>query len=280
MQANLFESTAPIVGQPLAVAYGVGVDSTAMLVAMWRRGIRPDLIMFADPGAEKPETYAYIPVMNKWLESVGFPQITTVRYTPTRAPYDTLEGKCLANETLPSLAFGKHSCSIVFKAEPQNKHVSTWAPAIDAWAAGMKVIKAIGYDNGDQDCRRRAKADTAVAKKEAAGASDADQYAYWYPLQDWGVDRVECLRLIAGAGLPLPMKSACWFCPASKKSEVVWLRDTHPVLFQRAIAMEDRARDGKHGLDTVKGLGRNFAWSELAHIKAAEVVDGAESLRP
>lgn len=259
---------------PLIVAYGAGVDSTAMLVAMHKRGIRPDAILFADVGAEKPETYAFLPVMDKWLASVGFPAITTVRYQPKVAPYTTLEGKCLANETLPSLAFGMHSCSVVFKADPQDKWTKSWAPAQAAWADGQRVTKAIGYDNGDQDCRRRAKADRAVAKKGDT------KYEYWYPLQDWGIDRVECLRLIAGAGLTLPLKSACWFCPASKKSEIVWLRDTHPLLFQRAIAMETLARDGRHGLKTVKGLGRNFAWSDLAHVQADQVVDSESVLQP
>lgn len=267
--------------QPLVVAYGIGVDSTAMLVAMQQRGIRPDLILFSDPGGEKPETYAYLPIINAWLYKVGFPMITRVAYKPTRAPYDTLESKCLANETLPSLAFGKHSCSIVFKADPQHKFIRDWAPAQQAWAVGRRVEKCIGYDNGAQDCRRRAKADRAVAKKAERGDADTRQYEYRYLLQDWGINRAECLRLIEGVGLPVPMKSACWFCPASKKSEIVWLRDTHPVLFQRAIAMEERARNGKHGLDTVKGLGRNFAWSDLAHTRAEEVVDDtAEALRP
>lgn len=265
---------------PLVVAYGVGVDSTAMLVAMHQRGIRPDAILFADTGGEKPETYAYLPIISAWLAQVGFPPITIVRYEPTRAPYDTLEGKCLANETLPSLAFGKHSCSLVFKVEPQHKYLKAQQFVIDAWAAGTKVVKAIGYDNGDQDCRRRAKADRAVAKKVAAGHSDAKQYEYWYALQEWGIDRVECLRLITMAGLPVPMKSACWYCPASKKSEIVWLRDTHPALFHRAVAMEDGARAGRHGLDTVKGLGRSFAWKDLALVAADEVVDQTETLRP
>jgi hypothetical protein len=268
----------PCTKQPLVVAYGVGVDSTAMLVAMHQRGIRPDLILFADTGAEKPETYAYLAIIGAWLALVGFPPITIVRYQPKRAPYDTLEGKCLANATLPSLAFGKHSCSLVFKVEPQHKYLKTWQPAVDAWASGVRVIKAIGYDNGDQDRRRRAKADKAVAKKAEAGHSDAQQYEYWYALQEWEIDRVECLRLIESAGLPIPMKSACWFCPASKKSEIIWLRDTHPMLFQRSIAMEDGARDGRHGLDTVKGLGRDFAWSSLA--AATDVVDGPDMLRP
>jgi hypothetical protein len=279
-QTNLFALDTPANPPPLVVSYGVGMDSTALLVAMQQRGIRPDLILFADPGGEKPETYAYLPVINAWLEKVGFPCVTTVRYEPQTAPYTTLEGKCLANETLPSLAFGKHSCSIVFKAEPQNKFIKTWTPALMAWASDQKVIKAIGYDNGTQDCRRRVKADKAVAKKAAAGHADAWQYQYWYALQEWGIDRVECIRLITMAGLPLPMKSACWFCPASKKSEIVWLRDTHPILFQKAIAMENGARDGKHGLDTVKGLGRNFAWADLAHVKVEELADEPEMLRP
>lgn len=266
--------------QPLIVSYGIGVDSTAVLVAMQKRGVRPDAILFADPGGEKPETYAYLPIIQAWLAMVGFPPLTIVRYEPTRAPYSTLEGKCLANETLPSLAFGKHSCSIVFKIEPQNKWTAGWTPAIEAWAAGRKVTKVIGYDNGEQDCRRRNKADRAVAKKIEANHIDARRYDYWYVLQEWGIDRAQCLELIASAGLPIPMKSACWFCPASKKSEVIWLRDTHPPLFERAIFMEINARDGKHGLDTVKGLGRNFAWADLAHAKAEEVVDGAEALRP
>lgn len=279
-QTDLFADFTPVGPPPVVVSYGIGVDSTALLVAMHERGVRPDLILFADPGGEKPETYAYLPIINAWLRKVGFPEIVTVRYEPKSAPYTTLEGKCLANETLPSLAFGKHSCSIVFKIEPQNKFIKTWTPALIAWASGQRVRKVIGYDNGAQDCRRRAKADRAVAKKADAGHADAWQYEYWYALQDWGIDRVECLRLIASAGLPLPMKSACWFCPASKKSEIVWLRDTHPVLFQRAVAMETGARDGKHGLDTVKGLGRNFSWSDLAEVKAEELADEPEMLRP
>ena len=35
------------------VAYGLGVDSTAMLIGLAQRGIRPDLILFADVGGEK-----------------------------------------------------------------------------------------------------------------------------------------------------------------------------------------------------------------------------------
>lgn len=51
--------------RPLLVpAYGIGVDSTSVLVKLKRLGIRPDLILTADVGLEWPETYAYLPIIN------------------------------------------------------------------------------------------------------------------------------------------------------------------------------------------------------------------------
>ena len=58
---------------PLVVAYGLGVDSTAMLIGLAQRGIRPDLILFADVGGEKPDTYLYAPIIRQWLRDVDFP---------------------------------------------------------------------------------------------------------------------------------------------------------------------------------------------------------------
>lgn len=102
-------SRRPWADSPLVVAYGVGVDSTAMLVEFARRQIRPDLILFADTDGEKPETYQYLSVIRPFLVRVGFPDVITVRYHPTRAAYQTLEAQCLHTGTLPSLAYGGKS---------------------------------------------------------------------------------------------------------------------------------------------------------------------------
>jgi hypothetical protein len=61
-------------------------------------------------------------------------------------------------------------------------------------------------------------------------------------------------------GLPVPMKSSCWFCPASKKHEIVWLREHHPELLERALAIEENARPN---LTSVVGLGRSFSWADF-----------------
>jgi hypothetical protein len=215
---------------PLVVAYGMGVDSTAMLVGMHVRGIRPDKILFADTGSEKPETYDYLPTIQAWLAAVGFPAVEIVRYAPKHGKYTTLEGNCLVNGTMPSIAFGRKGCSQKFKREPQDRHVAAWQPAKDAWAAGLKVTKAIGYDNGKADGRR------------SVNLTDDAEYHYWYPLREWGWDREECKRQIAAAGLSVPMKSACFFCTASHPAEIDWLVDTHPELADRILAIEAAAQ--------------------------------------
>jgi hypothetical protein len=63
--------------------------------------------------------------------------------------------------------------------------------------------------------------------------------------------------ITVAAGLPVPVKSACYFCPASKKAEITWLREHHPELLERALEIE---RNAQAKLTSVKGLGRSFSW--------------------
>ena len=231
--------------QPFVVAYGMGVDSTAMLIGLSGIGIRPDLILFADVGGEKDETYAYQAIMDQFLESVGFPTITVVRYVPQDfknwPPYYTLEENCLTNGTLPSLAFGFGSCSQKWKAAPQNQFCNAWEPAINWWAQGGRVLKAIGFDAGPADMRRR----------NHAGNKDDPKYEFWYPLIDeWGWDRERCKKEIRAAGLPVPPKSSCFFCPAMKPQEIDELPNH---LLRRIVIMEARA---KPRLTDIDGLWR------------------------
>jgi 3'-phosphoadenosine 5'-phosphosulfate sulfotransferase (PAPS reductase)/FAD synthetase len=48
----------------LSVAFGGGTNSTAMLCGFRERGIKPDLILFADTGGELPETYEHVMEMD------------------------------------------------------------------------------------------------------------------------------------------------------------------------------------------------------------------------
>lgn len=263
---------------PLVVAYGLGVDSTAMLVEFAGRRIRPDAILFADTGGEKPETYAYLPIIQKYLADVGFPPVTIVRYVPKWAAYHTLEQQCLHTGTLPSLAYGGKSCSAKYKRVPQDKFILSTYPPREIIERGKKVVRAIGFDAGEErrtyahvvkaigldageDHRLTWKPSTEAPKKRLSREDwlDKHYFVYWYPLMEWNFDRERCKEVIARAGLPIPVKSACFFCPASKKSEIVWLQEHHPKLLERALHIEENAQPK---LTSVKGLGRSFSWAD------------------
>ncbi len=230
---------------PLVVAYGLGVDSTALLVGLHALGDRPDLILFADTGNEKQETYDYLPVMNAWLKRVGLPEVIVVRRTVKDfkhwPPYHGLGENCLTNGTLPSLAFGFKSCSLKWKVWPQDKYCSTWPPAVRSWRAGVQVRKMIGYDAGPADMRRHS----------AAKFAEDHRYAYEYPLIQWGWDREKCKQAIREAGLPVPPKSACYFCPATQPEE---LHEFKKLYLRYIVVMEARAAPR---LEKIQGLWRN-----------------------
>jgi hypothetical protein len=239
-------------GAPIIVNYGGGVDSTAMLIIMVMLGIVPDLILFADVGDEKPETYAYIEFFNEWLLSVGFPGITRVAYRPVKAKYTTLEGNVLANQTLPSISFRMKGCSLKWKAGVMDSYLlgvsrgpnkcEGWAPALEALASGVKPVKLIGYDFGPIDSCR------------AINMTEDDHFRYLYPLRDLKLKREDCIATIKRAGLPVPVKSACFYCASSKPYEIYWMASAHPDLLKRSLTIEDTARNGKHGLRGVNGL--------------------------
>lgn len=239
---------------PLVVAYGMGVDSTAMLVGLHQRGDTPDLILFADTGSERPETYAYLETINAWLDRVGFPRVTLVKNPRPISGDKSLGDSLVRLGTLPALAYGGHQCSLVWKVEPQQKYVKTWQPAIDAWAAGLNVTQCVGYDAGPRDGARAFKAEGKAGKG----------YTNRFPLIEWGWTRDRCMEEIHKAGLPIPQKSCCWFCPAMKKHEITELAATHPDLAHRAIEIERGAQ--AKGLRRIKGLGRNFSWADYLGI--------------
>ena len=124
------------------------------------------------------------------------------------------------------------------------------------------VVKAVGLDAGESHRLTWARSGSGGdpgRRPSREAVLDATFFAYSYPLLDWGMDRAACERSIRDAGLPVPVKSACFFCPASKKAEILALRDRHPRLLARALAVEANARPN---LTSVRGLGRSFAWAD------------------
>lgn len=231
--------------KPLAVSYGAGANSTAMLVEFSRRGIRPDFILFADTGGERPETYQVLDTVSAWCAGQGWPEIQIVRATGK-----TLEQDCLDRRALPSIAYGSKTCSQRWKIEPQRRRLRALVPE---WR------QAVGYDAGEP---------------WRARVSDEPRAENWFPLIEWGIDREDCLAICERAGLPT-QKSACFFCPSSKQWEVVELARLHPHLIGRALAIE-----GGADLTALAGLGRRWSWADLLRQNEAQMPLAFEAGEP
>ena len=232
------------------VAYGGGTNSTAMLIGLHDRGIPIDLILFADTGGEQPHTYAYLPIMDRWLENHGMPKITVVTYVDRDGNRLTLEQECLRSGFLPSIAYGHKKCSLKHKVGPQEKYCNHDPGCLAAWEHGERVVKFIGFDAGEEQRR-----DHAIVYN-----MQDQKYHKEYPMIDWGWGRDECIAAIQKEGLPLPGKSSCFFCPSMKRDEIRTLYHQHRDLYDRAVAIENAA---KPNLITVKGLGRDWSWQEF-----------------
>lgn len=226
------------------VSYGGGTNSTAMLIECAKQGLKVDLILFADTGGERPHTYNYVKIFSEWCVKNGLPEIITVKKVRDTGEILTLEQNCLEKNMLPSIAYGFKSCSLKYKVQPQDKFVNNWLPAKEAWGAGQKITKLIGYDTGEYHRSQK--------------SHDDKKYTYRYPLIEWLMDRNSCIETIQSAGLCLPGKSACYFCPNSKPSEIKQLASVYPELMDRAIKMEQNAE-----LTHIAGLGRRFAWKDV-----------------
>lgn len=166
---------------------------------MAKHGIIPDHILFADTGGEKEGTYHYIKYFNNWLVQHGMPEIEIVKYVTKNGVALTLEQDILNNQTLPAIAFGWKTCSQKFKILPQERFLKERYP-------DQEITHLIGYDISE---RRRCK------------ENPLENHTNEYPLIFLGWDRKRCEKEILDAGLCLPGKSSCFYCPNMRKEEIL-----------------------------------------------------------
>src|SRR5438552_2082882 len=79
------------------LSYGGGLNSFALLLLLLKSGRRLDEVVFADTGAELPETYAHINFVRKFLRSKG------VAFTVVKSGNGSLYETCKRRRVIPSM---------------------------------------------------------------------------------------------------------------------------------------------------------------------------------
>lgn len=211
------------------ISYGGGVQSTALLVLAARGEIDFPVALFANVGddSEHPATLAYVHEVALPYAAAHGIALHELRRVRRDGGVETLYGRLLVqggkSQTIPvRLGSGKpgiRSCTSDFKirviARWLRRHGATpEAPAVSALGISLDEF-------------RRARTDSGVPYQRLD-----------YPLLTLRLDREACRRLILAAGLPVPPKSACWFCPYHALARWQRMREDEPDLFDRAVALE------------------------------------------
>lgn len=213
-----FAKTPP--ASPWGINFGGGLNSTALIIECRKRGLKPDWIIFADTGSERPETLTHVERMREWCK--GWVAITVVKWIRKDGSFESLHDNCLRTKFMPSKAYGYAGCTSKWKVQPMER----WRKINDFDHGAF----AVGYDAGEH--RRIGRA--------CARGDDPDMIA-WYPLVAWEIDRAGCDAICQAEGMSVP-KSSCFMCPNMKRPEWESLKVEHPDLFDIAVNIEVQAR--------------------------------------
>lgn len=233
-----------------AISYGGGVQSTALLVLAAQQRIDYPLAIMANVGedSEHPATLEYVrTVAMPYAEANGI-ELHLLDRLKRDGTVETLWGRLMREESrslpipvrMSNGAPGQRSCTADFKIRVTGKFLKARGATKDRPA---QVAIGISLDEIARANNRRTEAHENIV----------------YPLIGIGdptglkLNRLDCARIISDAGLPVPPKSSCFFCPFHRPSTWQDMARDEPDLFEKSAHLEDtlNARRDKLGKDHV-----------------------------
>ena len=218
------------------VSYGGGVQSTALLVLAAQRRIDFPTFVMANVGddSEHPATLEYVRNIAAPYAAENEVDLHLIDRVKRDGSVETLYER-LTREGSRSVpipvrmsngAPGTRSCTVDFKikvtAKWSKQHGATKQdPAI----VGIGISRdEIHRANTNRNEPHQRKVYPLVGVGEETGLS---------------MSRQDCMNLIRDAGLPVPPKSSCYFCPFHRPSTWDEMARTEPELFEKAAHLED-----------------------------------------
>jgi 3'-phosphoadenosine 5'-phosphosulfate sulfotransferase (PAPS reductase)/FAD synthetase len=252
------------------LSFGGGQDSTAILLSLLRDQSFRDrfapghlIIVMSDTGNEHPETYKHVALMSEKCKAVNVP-FFFLRYEDGWH-YDTwpdLLSFYRRTNTCGSKAFMK-SCTDKLKIQPIYKFLTAYVlehfptdlkktgrfgpkqPLVDFAEKHGQINVLIGIAAGEEK---------RVAKKTGSKWMDTAINRV-YPLIEWGWDRDDCQKFIAGSGVEVPIPSNCMCCPYVNEVELLWLHRFYPDMYDQWVEIESNKLTEWWHLGVDKNLG-------------------------
>jgi len=199
---------------------GGGVQSTAIAVLICQGKLPiPDYAVMIDCGYEKSQTWEYVHntiVPNLKEHGVELNILKTNDWSDNNLfdKQNHIRLPLFINNNGKQVKFDTH-CNQTWKVM-----------VIKRWMRSKGIEACEGWLGISSDERRRAR------------SSPNDWYSYRYPLLDMGLDREDCIYLIAAAGWSRPHHTSCFCCPNQKDRQWQDMKEAYPIDWQRAIEVE------------------------------------------
>jgi len=220
------------------LSYGAGVNSTALMICLMNEKRRLDDVVFSDTGGEMPETYRYLSVADEYLKKHN------VTFKSVRSANTALFDTCARRQVVPSQIW--RWCTRDYKITPIYRYYRS---------LGVHVYQYIGI---------------AYDELERMKDSRADYVTNLYPLVDERLTRKDCEEMIAEDGLPIPVKSGCFFCPFNTMQRWHELYENHRQLYRRATLLEESSKHfpkQRLAAPTLRGLAKSFRRHQVPQIE-------------
>jgi hypothetical protein len=254
-----------------AVSYGGGVQSTALLVLAAQGRINFPLFLMANVGddSEHPDTLTYVrEVATPYAEQHGIELVVLDRHRRDGS-VETLWGRLMkeGSRSLPipvrmsNGAPGNRSCTADFKIRVIGKELKRRGANKDNPAV---VGIGISVDEIQRANTRRVEVHEEIV----------------YPLVGIGeetglrMNRLDCERAIRDAGLPVPPKSSCFFCPFHRPTAWADLAREHPELWEKSCQLEDTLNARRDE------LGKDHVYLTRFGVPLREAIDTEQELLP
>jgi hypothetical protein len=211
------------------ISYGAGVQSTALLVCsnLGLHGVpKADVAIFADTGDEPEYIYEYLEVVKQWSDI----PIEVCQHGVLSEDSDKRQFACVpaySSNADGSSSLLRRQCTREYKISPIQQHVR----------------KLLGYEKG-QRVKHQALCLLGISRDEVSRIkpSRTKWITNAWPLVDALLRRDQCAELVVNAGLPMPSKSSCVYCPFHSDKYFGWLKDTHPQEFEAACEFDEMIR--------------------------------------
>ena len=209
-------------------SFGGGVQSMAVLVLVAQQRVQYDHFLFCNVGhdSENPATLRYVEEVAKPYAVRHGIDLVELQRTRRDGTPETLYGRIASDAKSMVIPVymrngmpASRSCTSDFKI----RVIAKWLKQHGATPAAPAVT-GLGISVDELE---RAKTDSGIAWQTLE-----------YPLLDLRLARHHCAALIRDAGLPVPPKSSCWFCPFTKLHEWRHLRQNDPALWRKAVEVE------------------------------------------